>query len=199
MRTLLLGIALVACGCANLGGLMGGDAGTSATDGPAGDGPASDGGNSGPVNMLQDPGFEEGAGSACVGWIGNSGVVQRSSVARTGAFSCSICPVTATAIFFSLEDVPVDAGDGGAFHGEAWLRAPPAGPVAPLAGVQVDDLLEDGGLPVFSGTQIPPSSTWTISSVDFTVPAGGSLTFTVHGYLPDGGCVLVDDTALYQE
>jgi hypothetical protein len=154
----------------------------------------------GPVNLLPNPGFEQSLGSGCVGWNNDNTTATLSNVAHSGAHSCLVCPSPVTSTFFSLEAPQVDASAGSSFYAEAWLMAPPSGPpAATVAALVYLSLPDGGGVPNQANQLIPAPPTWTLSSESFTVGSDGKLMFTIHGYYPDGGCVLVDDTALYQQ
>ena len=194
MRAWAVLVAGLSLACANLGGLSGGSVGRDAA--PVGDG--SSGSDAGAPNLLVDPSFDDGPGSGCAGWTGDTADATRSTTARTGSYSCMLCPVAASDSYFDLESSPVQVVAGDTYYAEAWFLAPPSGPVAPLTGVVAYESV-DGGAHPFQGSQVDPSSIWALSSLTFTALATGSLTVDLHGFYPHGGCTLVDDAALYKE
>jgi hypothetical protein len=173
-----------------------GTCGGTAVPTDAHDAPAADGGGDGPVNLLPNPGFEEGLGNGCDPW--NRANAVRSTLARTGAYSCLVCPSGGgTPGFFALDAPNVDVAAGSTFYAEAWLMAPPSGPVAAKAAVALELLEPDGGDVHDYGNGIAPTSTWKLSSETVTMEANGQLRFEIHSIGSDAGCVLVDDTAMY--
>jgi hypothetical protein len=165
-------------------------------DGSA-DAPEQESGLTGNPNLLPNPGFEEELGSAsgCLGWTPDQATTELSTVARTGAHSCLVCALPVTAEFFNLTAPAFDADGGTSFYGEAWFKAPPARAGVVSVGTQAT-LSVDGTI---SGNQVPPDpSSWASSTFTFTTSNSGSLQFYIHSFIPDGGCVLVDDASLHR-
>jgi hypothetical protein len=207
---LAAGLMLTAA-CTSLSNLSGGgDGGTSdAQDGapdsiappPAPPGtsdgsPSPDAGPDGPLNLLPNPGFEQGGGGCGPGWGSYGAVVTRSTDARTGGSACQLCANTTGSM--ELKTATPVAAKAGAYSAEAWIRAPGTGPAAGATGVQWQYHAPDGGSsPIDQGSMITPSATWMPSNGSFSLGSDGTLDFMVHVYYPDGGCVLFDDLGLY--
>jgi hypothetical protein len=213
---LVLGVMLA--GCTSLEGLRGGDANDASAPRPdAGDGSAAgssdvaDAGGSiaeasldaeggGRDNLVANPSFEQGQAGCGPGWTPGAAVMTRSSTARTGAASCQICANPTDTQYMNLSVSAAIAVKAGSYTAEAWLRAPPTGAAAGRTGVQIFFHPAGGGSDVLHQALIlQPGGDWEPSNESFVLPQDGTLDFVVHGYEPNGGCVLVDDVSLYRE
>jgi hypothetical protein len=110
----------------------------------------------------------------------------RTTPAAPGSSSCEICPLAAsgTASFAlglnnSFETV------AGSYYAEAWLHAPVDASTTGETGIQVFLTFDDGGEPPdYQGSEIAPND--------------GQMTLQIDTYV-GGGCVLVDDVAIYAQ
>jgi hypothetical protein len=161
------------------------------------DSPTADAGSDGPSNLVDNPSFEEGLGGCGSGWTVSNSTLTRFPAARTGTWSCEVCPSASDATYFNLEATRAINVSAGSYYAEAWLLAPPDASAAGLTGVQVSLAPSDAG--DFLGTQISPSSTWTPSAISVDVLVDGTALVYVHAYFPNGGCVLIDDVGLYRQ
>jgi len=201
--------------CTSLSGLNASDdAGSSADAAPGADAPSDAGGGSdtsadvtsdtsepsdGAVNLLKNPGFEQSLGNGCTDWtVAFGGTAVLSDVARTGAHSCLVCPNDQVVAYSGLSQYGLSSANATTYYAEVWLRAPDNGQAPPNTGVVLYETLPDGGPQNHQGNFVVPSSTWGLSTITATAGAtGDKVQFEMHGYFPDGGCVLVDDAALY--
>jgi hypothetical protein len=152
----------------------------------------------GPINLLTNPSFELGVGGCGPGWNGYGATYTRSNTARTGSYSCMACP-TGTGSYQLTAISTVQVGPG-SYYAEAWLRTPPGAAAVNAAGTQVYFTADAAPNNYFQANMISPGSTWQVSGEAFLIDAGGNLSFDVHVYYPgDGGCILVDDVALYAQ
>lgn len=158
-------------------------------------------GGSGPTNLLMNPGFESGVNGCGSGWSGGYGATYaQSTIARSGANSCLACAEPVDVSSFGIEPTNPISLPAGTYYAEAWIRAPEDGyPVAGLTGVVMAIEGRSGDPTYFQGTQVSPDLDWVASTHTFTLDAPDQLTFQVHAFFPEGGCVLVDDVALYAE
>jgi hypothetical protein len=172
----------------------------------AGDGLAISDGSDGEalVNLVQNPSFELGSDGCGTGWTAQGATMQRgaSPYVRTGAASCILCASPPNTDFMNLSPVASIDVDAGTYSGEAWLLAPPPsiGGVSGPTGLQIFFFPPDGGpSSPYIGSMLLPDKTWTASYKSFVLSEPGRLEIMVHSYYPQGGCVVVDDVALYAE
>jgi hypothetical protein len=165
---------------------------------PPPDSSATDAGPDGAINLLSNPGFEQGGAGCGAGWNSYGATTTRSTQARTGMYACELCPSPVDAGVMELltaTPVPVEAGS---YTVEAWIRAPGSGPSAGGTGVQWRFHEPDGAAaPTGVGGLVTPGATWIASNGSLLARSDGSLDVLVHVYYPMGGCVLVDDLGLY--
>jgi hypothetical protein len=165
-------------------------------DAPASDAP--DGPSEGAVNLVPNPGFEQGTGACGTGWNETTASLALSNMAHTGNESCEVC-LTSFASFF-LDSALFDAS-AGSYYAEAWIRTSPEGGVPNYAQTQVWRLLDGGGSTILSApAKVPPTATWSRSSVSVTVANASVLEIRINaGGVPEGGCILVDDVGFYAQ
>lgn len=225
-----VGPAVLATACASLDALSGaaaapGDAGdgsgdsaadldgsgasdATVTDGSEADAPGEAALEAGPVgdadaggNAIANASFEIGAGTCGPGWGSYGATVWRSSVARTGSFSCGLCPSPAGATSYQVTSIPSIPVDAGTYYAVAWVHAAEGdAAIAPATGVQVyfHETKGDGGM-YFQGAMVAAQpSSWIGSDVTAVIDRDGVVDVDVHAYNPNGGCVLVDDVAFYR-
>jgi hypothetical protein len=185
------------------GAIAGGDGTTPIGDGATKQDGSQTGSDSGAPNLVVNGGFENGTGGCGTGWGGGgsySASFQRSSIAHGGSSSCEICPLAAsgTASFAlglnnSFETV------AGSYYAEAWLHAPVDASTTGETGIQVFLTFDDGGEPPdYQGSEIAPNDGWVATSEGFNTDGDGQMTLQIHTYV-GGGCVLVDDVAIYAQ
>jgi hypothetical protein len=153
-----------------------------------------------PANLVANPSFEDGVGGCGSGWTVDYGTGNRSSaLAHTGGSSCLVCTTQGGFYLHRIERVPV--AEGQYYYGEAWVHAAPR-PTLPadthpttamyFTGPDAEAYLESA--------VVEPGAGWALVSQTAATPAGvARLQFSVHGSVDDGGCLLVDDVALYQQ
>jgi hypothetical protein len=201
-------LSVSACGLfTDYASFYGGDAGLADSSAPTdaidtsdtpvadADGALPDG--SGTGNLLSNPSFEDGVGGCGPGWKAFFGGLTRSSVARTGAWSCLICTNGSGVYLTATVDVPVVAGDS--YYAEAWVHAPPSPPnTTGSIALQFEEV--DGGPTYDEGAGTMPTADWALVNHVARVPGGATLLkFNVHAAANDGGCLLVDDVGLYKQ
>jgi hypothetical protein len=165
-------------------------------DGAGADG----GGDSGPSNLVADPGFESGAVGCGGVWSGGyNATYQLSPEAHTGSNSCLMCPAPGGVTSFALALTnPLTLGPG-SYVAAAWIHAPVDAGGAGGTGVLPAELLPDGGTVFHQGTMVTPDVVWASSTESFTLAETTQLSLSVHVYFPNGGCVLIDDVSLVQQ
>jgi len=154
-----------------------------------------------PINLLDNPGFED----ACAPWRpggGNAGTAVTARLGRTGT-ACLVCGKTAGKGPFDVAQVltGVVPAPGATFVGEAYVRVPESGPVA--TDVEAAFIVYDGKNVQRreAGAPITPDGTWTKVPLTITITgdAGATLEFSVASFGDGTGCFLVDDARVYQE
>lgn len=155
-----------------------------------------------PINLLVNPGFENG----CSPWKpggGNAGAVTEARLGRTGAGACLVCGSAAGKGPFDIAQtltgvVPVP---GATFVGEAFVRAPESGPIA--TDLQAAFIVYDAKNVQHREAGAPSALdvTWTRVPLAITITGdgGATLEFSVASFGNGTGCFLVDDARVYQE
>ncbi len=175
------------------------------TDSGAGDASAEGStSDSGEVNLVTDPGFEDSTEVGCgPAWaIGNPGtVLSISPISRSGSHSCMVCATGGQlAILESNSGVgSIKDPIAGIYQGVAYAMAvEPDGGDVPMAQVQVSEMLDDGGTGLGAGVSTMVGSTWTQVSMAATLDPGSSLRYEVTVYPGSSGtgCLLIDDVSL---
>jgi hypothetical protein len=195
-------------GSANDGGSSDGPNGGGGDGSPIGDGATKQdgsqtGSDSGAPNLVVNGSFENGTGGCGTGWGGGlsyGATFQRSDLAHTGSSSCEICPIdTSGTGSFALAPNTAFEAIAGSYYAEAWIHAPADAGAAAQSGIQVFLTYADGGAPpVYQGTQVAPNDGWLSTSEGFSTNGDGQMTLQIHTYV-GGGCVLVDDVAIYAQ
>jgi len=156
-----------------------------------------DAASDGLVNLLQNPGFEQGSTGCGSFWTAGGGVTSFaiSDASRTGGQACRVCANNSSGITQHL-NLHFDAGTH--FTGDMWAAPVEAGTTSAKMFVVIH-VLDAAPNQVYITVNKNNFATWTeltngvtptanVDSIDFAANLG-----------PDGGCVLVDDTALFAE
>jgi len=163
----------------------------------------------GPINLLQNPGFEDGLwdDAGCgPSWTFPNSVTTRtmSTSSRTGARACYFCTAQNQAgVQQTLSNVP----SSGAFRYGAWIEA--ASPTTEVQGrafftVKMTEP-DAGNNNDFYYTTQPTGTTWTQMVANSNGYDGGitglALSIQISGLAADAGtqCMLVDDAFVYAE
>lgn len=183
--------------------ISGSDGSTPSSDGAPNQDGSQTGSDGGSPNLVTNGSFENGTGGCGTGWGGGLSYganFTRSDLARTGSSSCEVCPIDSTGMgSFALAPNDAFSAAAGSYYAEAWIHAPVDAGAATQAGIQTFLDYPDGGeAPVFQGTQITPSDGWVVTSEGFETTGDGQMSLQIHMYI-GGGCVLVDDVAVYAQ
>ncbi len=197
-------------GCVSVAGLTGGDAGSGeagsadarVTDGSSAPPDAS--ADSGPVNLLVNPGFENGVVGCGVGWNATDGTIARSSVAHSGTYSCEVCPDLSSGGtgFVLVSGAQVTATTPNqSFAAAAWIHESSSGGGGPAQGrIELWVTTPDGGNDYPTSTGVGGTATWQqITLQAQTSNVGDQIQFSVAVDITSAGCLLVDDVALYAQ
>jgi hypothetical protein len=191
-------------------GKASGDAGTGDATATRDSGPPPDGGGeSGPGNLLENPGFSGSDPGCGLYWMANLGTIQRSSISKTGTYSCELCPNSTApgSVFELLSTSPPANGPAGTTYqaGAYFMFADDAGPGnSPPTGQLQLEYMYEAGSPLYTGDSLAVvTNQWQSATTSLTTDAGNeAVQFVMLFAYPQtdaggtGGCVLIDGVSL---
>ena len=161
------------------------------------------------MNLLLNPGFEDGSSGCGIDWTNqgaNSNITQ-SVVAHDGVVSCLVCEINSPGSYYVRPLLSVSVEAGGQYSFAAWIHAAPVdAAIAQTVKISIRPMDDGGALidgAIAQSAAIAAPQQWQLISIADVVMDPASVSTQVFFVSNDdaGGpsCFLVDDVAMYQQ